>query len=374
MEERDRLNRASRASAGVFYVDHGGKIELVVRKDGTRFPLDRHKEALAYALELSPTLRKREEDRGRKKQLLALLRPSGGGGGVATATTSPDASPRPAPSPEASPLRDPSPGASPLSATSPDASQLPAAMTSSWELTSSSIKREEKRFSELGIKQLISTGNTLLAYLHVGHDPNTEKPDPTAVQIFQDSLDAVRASDETEEERGDFLMVKALAEFERSASSKPSPDQDSFKVEVLRKQFPFVGEDVLEDLAKVMGFTCCLRHDLAVVEGIILAPKALGVYTFYYPGYWTKEPERREHHHWIHNLAQFIANTAIERRTLLDEGRLFFDKCAVAEDEAGVESDRDPALGVAAPQEDYAGHRKRLSMDHKPSDSDESSD
>ena len=46
---------------------------------------------------------------------------------------------------------------------------------------------------------------------------------------------------------------------------------------------------------------------------------------------------------------------------------------AVAEDEASVESDRDSALGVAAPQEDYAGHRKRLSMDHKPSDSDESS-
>ena len=232
----------------------------------------------------------------------------------------------------------------------------------------------EKQYAQLGIKQLISTDTNLLAYLHVGHDPNTEKPDPTAVQIFQDSLDAVRASDETEEESGDFARVKVLAEFERLASLKSSPDQDSFKVEVLRKQFPFVGDNVLEDLAKVMGFTCCLRHDLAVVEGIILAPKALGVYTFYYPGYWTKEPKDREHHHWIHNLAQFIADTAVQRRTLINEGRLFFDKCAVAEDEASVESDRDPAMGVAAPQEDYAGHRKRLSMDHKPSDSDESSD
>ena len=66
--------------------------------------------------------------------------------------------------------------------------------------------------------------------------------------------------------------------------------------------------------------------------------------------------------------------TAVQRRTLLNEGQLFFDKCAVAEDEASAQDDRDPALGVAAPQEDYAGHRKRLSMDHKPSDSDESSD
>ena len=385
MEERDRLNRATRAAAGVFYVKGPGGPELVVRKDGRRFSLDRHEAAVEYALEQSPTIRKREEDRGRKERLLALLRPSGGGGGVATATTSPDASqrpapspeasPRPAPSPEASPLPAPSPGASPLSATSPDDSQLPAAMTSSWELTSSSIQRSEKQFSELGIKQLISTDTNLLAYLHVGHDPNTEKPDPTAVQIFQDASDAVWVSDETdEEESDDFAMVKVLAEFERLASMKPSPDQDSFKVKILKKQFPLVQRDVLNKLAADMGFTCCLRHDLAVVEGIILAPKALGVYTFYYPGYWTKEPERREHHHWIHNLAQFIANTAIERRTLLDEGRLFFDKCAVAEDEASVESDRDPAMGVAAPQEDYAGHRKRLSMDHKPSDSDESSD
>ena len=186
-------------------------------------------------------------------------------------------------------------------------------------------------------------------------------------------MDAVWISDETDEESDDFERVKVLAEFERLASFKPSPDQDSYKVKILKKQFPLVQSDVLNKLAADMGFTCCLRHDLAVVEGIILAPKALGVYTFYYPGYWTKEPERREHHHWIHNLAQFIANTAIERRTLLNEGRLFFDKCAVAEDEASVESDRDSALGVAAPQEDYAGHRKRLSLDHKPSDSDESS-
>ena len=154
---------------------------------------------------------------------------------------------------------------------------------------------------------------------------------------------------------------------------KSSPDQDSFKVKILKKQFPLVQSDVLNKLAADMGFTCCLRHDLAVVEGIILAPKALGVYTFYYPGYWTKEPKDREHHHWIHNLAQLTVDTAVKRRTLLNEGQLFFDKCAVAEDEASVESDRDSALGVAAPQEDYAGHRKRLSLDHKPSDSDESS-
>jgi len=383
-EEVDRLNRATRAAAGVFYVNGPDGPELVVRKDGKRFSLDQHEAAVEYALELSPTIRKREEDRGRKERLLERLRPSGGGGGVATTTTSPgasprpttspEASPRPAPSPEASPLRDPSPGASPLSATSPDASQQPAVTTSALELTVSSVERLEKQYAQLGIKQLISRGTTVLSAFHVGHDPNTEKPDPTAVQIFQDSLDAVRASDETEEESGDFLMVKALAEFERSASLKPSPDQDSFKVEVLRKQFPFVGDNVLEDLAKVMGFTCCLRHDLAVVEGIILAPKALGVYTFYYPGYWTKEPERREHHHWIHNLAQLTADTAVQRRTLLDEGRHFFDKCAVAEDEASAQDDRDPAMGVAAPQEDYSGYRKRLSMDHKPSDSDESSD
>ena len=368
-EERDRLNRATRAAAGVFYVKGPGGPELVVRKDGRRFSLDRHEAAVEYALEQSPTIRKREEDRGRKERLLALLS-SGGGGGVATATTSPDASPRPAPSPEASPrpapspeaspLPAPSPGASPLSATSPDDSQLPAAMTSSWELTSSSIQRSEKQFSELGIKQLISTDTNLLAYLHVGHDPNTEKPDPTAVQIFQDSLDAVRASDETEEESGDFARVKVLAEFERLASLKSSPDQDSFKVEVLRKQFPFVGDNVLEDLAKVMGFTCCLRHDLAVVEGIILAPKALGVYTFYYPGYWTKEPKRREHHHWIHNLAQLTVDTAVQRRTLLNEGQLFFDKCAVAEGEARAQRDRDPATGLASPHPAYAGRRKSL--------------
>ena len=151
-----------------------------------------------------------------------------------------------------------------------------------------------------------------------------------------------------------------LAEFERLASLKSSPDQDSFKVEVLRKQFPFVGDNVLEDLAKVMGFTCCLRHDLAVVEGIILAPKALGVYTFYYPGYWTKEPERREHHHWIHNLAQLAVDTAVKRRTLLNEGQLFFDKCAVAKDEARAQRDRDPATGLASPHPAYAGRRKSL--------------
>ena len=104
-QELDRLGRATRAAAGVIYVKKpGGGVELVVRKDGTRFSLDRHDEAVEYALELSPTLRKREEDRGRKERLLALLS-SGGGGGVATATTSPDASPRPAPSPEASPRR-----------------------------------------------------------------------------------------------------------------------------------------------------------------------------------------------------------------------------------------------------------------------------
>ena len=320
-EERDRLNRATRAAAGVFYVKGPGGPELVVWKDGTRFPLDRHEDAVKYALELSPALRKREEDRGRKKRLLARLRPSGGGGGVATATTSPDASPRPttspdasqrpAPSPEASPLRAPSPDSPPLSATSPDTSQQPAVTTSALELTKSSIKRLEEQYAQLGIKQLISTGTTVLSAFHVGHDPNTEKPDPTAVQIFQDSLDAVWISDETDEESDDFERVKVLAEFERLASFKPSPGQDSYKVKILKKQFPLVQSDVLNKLAADMGFTCCLRHDLAVVEGIILAPKALGVYTFYYPGYWTKEPKDREHHHWIHNLAQLAVDTAV---------------------------------------------------------------
>ena len=323
MEERDRLNSATRAAAGVSYVKGPDGPELVVRKDGTRFSLDRHDEAVEYALELSPTLRKREEDRGRKMRLLERLRPSGSGGGVATATTSPDASPRPAPSPEASPrpapspeaspLPAPSPGASPLSATSPDASQQPAVTTSALELTVSSVERLEKQYAQLGIKQLISRGTTVLSAFHVGHDPNTEKPDPTAVQIFQDSSDAVWISDETDEESDDFERVKVLAEFERLASLKPSPDQDSFKVKILKKQFPLVQSDVLNKLAADMGFTCCLRHDLAVVEGIILAPKALGVYTFYYPGYWTKEPERREHHHWIHNLAQLTVDTAVKR-------------------------------------------------------------
>jgi hypothetical protein len=369
-EERDRLNRATRAAAGVFYVKGPGGPELVVRKDGRRFSLDRHEAAVEYALEQSPTIRKREEDRGRKERLLALLS-SGGGGGVATATTSPDASPRPAPSPEASPrpapspeaspLPAPSPGASPLSATSPDASPQLEVTTSSWELTKSSIERLEKQYAQLGIKQLISRGTTLLLAFHVGHDPNTEKPDPTAVQIFQDSLDAVWVSDETdEEESDDFERVKVLAEFERLASLKPSPDQDSYKVKILKKQFPLVQRDVLNKLAADMGFTCCLRHDLAVVEGIILAPKALGVYTFYYPGYWTKEPKRREHHHWIHNLAQLTVDTAVQRRTLLNEGQLFFDKCAVAEGEARAQRDRDPATGLASPHPAYAGRRKSL--------------
>ena len=238
------------------------------------------------------------------------------------------------------------------------------------ELTKSSIKRLENQYAQLGIKQLISTGNTLLSALHVGHDPNTEKPDPTAVQIFQDSLDAVWISDETDEESDDFARVKVLAEFERLASFKPSPDQDSFKVKILKKQFPLVQSDVLNKLAADMGFTCCLRHDLAVVEGIILAPKALGVYTFYYPGYWTKEPERREHHHWIHNLAQLTVDTAVKRRTLLNEGQLFFDKCAVAESEARAQRDRDPATGLASPHPAYAGRRQSLVEE---SESDESS-
>ena len=380
IRDGDRLLRASRASAGVFYVDHGGKIELVVRKDGKRFPLDRHKEALAYALKLSPTLRKWEEDRGRKKRLLALLKPSGGGGGVATATTGPDASPRPttspdasqrpAPSPEASPLRAPSPDSPPLSATSPDTSQQPAVTTSALELTKSSIKRLEKQYAQLGIEQLISTGTTVLSAFHVGHDPNTEKPDPAAVKIFQDALDAVWISDETDEESDDFERVKVLAEFERLASLKASPGQDSYKVKILKKQFPLAQSDVLNKLAAGMGFTCCLRHDLAVVEGIILAPKALGVYTFYYPGYWTKEPERREHHHWIHNLAQLAVDTAVKRRTLLNEGQLFFDKCAVAKDEARAQRDRDPATGLASPHPAYAGRRQSLVEE---SESDESS-
>ena len=374
-EERDRLNSATRAAAGVIYVKKpGGGVELVVRKDGARFSMDRHDEAVEYALERSPTIRKREEDRGRKERLLALLRPSGGGGGVATATTSPDASQRPAPSPEASPLRAPSPDSPPLSATSPDTSQQPAVTTSALELTKSSIKRLENQYAQLGIKQLISTGTTVLSAFHVGHDPNTEKPDPTAVQIFQDSLDAVWISDATDEESDDFERVKVLAEFERLASFKPSPDQDSFKVKILKKQFPLVQSDVLNKLAADMGFTCCLRHDLAVVEGIILAPKALGVYTFYYPGYWTKEPKDREHHHWIHNLAQLTVDTAVKRRTLLNEGQLFFDKCAVAESEARAQRDRDPATGLASPHPAYAGRRQSLVEESESGGSMETSD
>ena len=167
-------------------------------------------------------------------------------------------------------------------------------------------------------------------------------------------------SDETDEESDDFERVKVLAEFERLASLKASPGQDSYKVKILKKQFPLVQSDVLNKLAADMGFTCCLRHDLAVVEGIILAPKALGVYTFYYPGYWTKEPERREHHHWIHNLAQLTVDTAVKRRTLLNEGQLFFDKCAVAKDEARAQRDRDPATGLASPHPAYAGRRQSL--------------
>ena len=64
-----------------------------------------------------------------------------------------------------------------------------------------------------------------------------------------------------------YREFEVLAEFERLASLKSSPDQDSFKVKILKKQFPLVQSDVLNKLAADMGLTCCLRHDLAVVDG-----------------------------------------------------------------------------------------------------------
>ena len=79
-DEQNRLGRATRAAAGVFYVKGPHGPELVVRKDGARFSMDRHDEAVEYALERSPTIRKREEDRGRKGVLLASLLSSGKGG------------------------------------------------------------------------------------------------------------------------------------------------------------------------------------------------------------------------------------------------------------------------------------------------------
>ena len=89
-EERDRLNRATRAAAGVSYVKGPGGPELVVRKDGTRFPLDRHKEAVEYALKLSPTLRARHERQEALKRYAAKLEqqsPSEGGDASAASGT-----------------------------------------------------------------------------------------------------------------------------------------------------------------------------------------------------------------------------------------------------------------------------------------------
>ena len=59
-----------------------------------------------------------------------------------------------------------------------------------------------------------------------------------------------------------------------------------------------------------------------------------------------------------------------KRRTLLNEGQLFFDKCAVAKDEARAQRDRDPATGLASPHPAYAGRRQSLVEE---SESDESS-
>ena len=74
-EERDRLNRATRAAAGVIYVKKpGGGVELVVRKDGRRFSLDRHEAAVKYALNKSSTLRARHERQEALKRYAAKLK------------------------------------------------------------------------------------------------------------------------------------------------------------------------------------------------------------------------------------------------------------------------------------------------------------
>ena len=81
-EEVDRLNRATRAAAGVSYVKGPGGPELVVRKDGKRFSLDQHEAAVEYALNQSSTLRARHERQEALKRYAANLElqsPSDGG-------------------------------------------------------------------------------------------------------------------------------------------------------------------------------------------------------------------------------------------------------------------------------------------------------
>ena len=81
-EEVDRLNRASRAAAGISYVKGPDGPELVVRKDGKRFSLDQHEAAVQYALNQSSTLRARHERQEALKRYAANLElqsPSDGG-------------------------------------------------------------------------------------------------------------------------------------------------------------------------------------------------------------------------------------------------------------------------------------------------------
>jgi len=81
-EEVDRLGRATRAAAGVFYVKGPGGPKLVVRKDGKRFSLDQHEAAVKYALNQSSTLRARHERQEALKRYAANLElqsPSDGG-------------------------------------------------------------------------------------------------------------------------------------------------------------------------------------------------------------------------------------------------------------------------------------------------------
>ena len=90
-QERDRLNRATRAAAGVMYVQKpGGGVELVVRKGGKRFSLDQHEAAVKYALNQSSTLRARHERQEALKRYAANLElqsPSDGGDASAASGT-----------------------------------------------------------------------------------------------------------------------------------------------------------------------------------------------------------------------------------------------------------------------------------------------
>ncbi len=89
-EEVDRLNRATRAAAGISYVMGPGGPELVVRKDGKRFSLDQHEAAVQYALNQSSTLRARHERQEALKRYAAKLKlqsPSDGGDASAASGT-----------------------------------------------------------------------------------------------------------------------------------------------------------------------------------------------------------------------------------------------------------------------------------------------